>query len=174
MANNTATDINILEQLVVFKLGKEEYGANIQQIKEILEIPVITRMPKTADFISGIISLRGQVIAVINLNKRFLLEEQPETSSQHIIVVDLEENPTGMIVDEVVDVLRVTEGNIDKTPSLIETNIDDEYIEGIIRVEDRLIILLDLFKILSGDEISQLKEINVNEEESVGEQVISD
>ena len=163
MATNKA-NLNMLEQLVIFKLGKEEYGSNIQQVKEILEVPEITGMPKTPDFISGIISLRGQIIAVIDLNNRFDLEAESEKPSQHVIIVDLEDNPIGMIVDEVVDVLRIAEGEIETTPSLIETNIDDEYIEGIARIENRLIILLDLFKVLTNAESTQIKEMETVED----------
>lgn len=163
-------NLNVLEQLVIFKLGKEEYGTNIQQVKEILKVPEITSMPRTPEFISGIISLRGQIIPVINLNNRFDLVKDSDETPQHVIIVDLEDNPIGMIVDEVVDVSRVSEGEIESTPSLIETNIDDDYVAGIARIEKRLIILLDLSKVLTPEESTKIKELEIVDEPNEREQ----
>lgn len=163
-------NLNVLEQLVIFKLGKEEYGTNIQQVKEILKVPEITSMPRTPEFISGIISLRGQIIPVINLNNRFDLVKDSDETPQHVIIVDLEDNPIGMIVDEVVDVSRVSKGEIESTPSLIETNIDDDYVAGIARIEKRLIILLDLSKVLTPEESTKIKELEIVDEPNEREQ----
>jgi purine-binding chemotaxis protein CheW len=107
-------------QVVIFRLGREEFGARIDKVKEIIEITHITRMPKAPSFIEGVINLRGQVIAVIDLTKQFDLPATERGEETRIVVVDVDDNIVGMIVDCVPEVLRISTENIDPTPSLIE------------------------------------------------------
>ena len=145
-------------QVVIFRLGREEFGARIDKVKEIIEITHITRMPKAPSFIEGVINLRGQVIAVIDLTKQFDLPATERGEETRIVVVDVDDNIVGMIVDSVPEVLRISAENIDPTPSLIESRIDTRYIEGIGKLEDRLFVLLNLSKVLSPEEMESVEE----------------
>lgn len=140
--------------VVVFRLGREEFGVRIDQVKEIIELKHITRMPKAPSFIEGVINLRGEVIAVIDLAKQFDLSSASERGEEtRIIVIDVDDNVVGMIVDAVPEVLRIPVENIEPTPALIESKIDTRYIEGIGKLEERLFVLLNLSKVLSPEEI---------------------
>ena len=169
-----STTLEKVDQLVVFRLSDEEYGASSDQIKEIVVLSEITRMPQTPDFIKGVMNLRGQVIAVIGLMSRFGLHENPEKLPEHIIIVESEDYTVGMIVDEVLEVMRISQGTIETTPSLVETNIDNGYVEGIARVDDRLIIVLNLFHVLKGKEAVQLKRVAAGQESAAQESGTAD
>ncbi len=144
-------------QLVVFKLSNEEFGVNIHQVKEIVRLVPITPIPRAPKFIEGVVNLRGQILAVMDLSKRLQLPSNPRTEKTRIIVVEVEENTVGMIVDEVTEVLRLPLSRIEKTPQIIETKIGQRYIKGVGKLEERLLILIDLAAILSTDEIEHLK-----------------
>jgi purine-binding chemotaxis protein CheW len=145
-------------QVVFFRLGTEEFGVRIDQVKEIIEVPHITRMPRAPSFIEGVINLRGEVVAVIDLVKQFDLPASARGKETRIIVAEADNNIVGMIVDSVPEVLRISAENIDPTPALIESRIDTRYIEGIGKLEDRLFILLDLSKVLSPEEMESVGE----------------
>ena len=145
-------------QVVIFRLGREEFGVRINQVKEIIEMTHITRMPKAPSFIEGVINLRGQVIAVIDLAKQFELPASGHGEETRIVVVDVDDNTVGMLVDSVPEVLRISAEDIDPTPSLIENRIDTRYIEGIGKLEDRLFVLLKLGKVLSPEEVERVEE----------------
>jgi len=162
--NTELESIGKSQQLVVFKLDKEEYGSDIDHIKEIVNIPQITRIPKTPDFIKGIMSLRGQVLAVIDLRRRFGFSENPEIQSQHVVIVEGEDFSVGMIVDEVTDVLRVSEENFEPVPQLFETAVDDKHVDGVALIGDRLIIRLNPLKVLTADETAQIGELTADQE----------
>lgn len=144
-------------QIVIFRLGSEEFGARIDQVKEIIKMTHITSMPKAPSFIKGVINLRGDVIAVIDLAGQFNLPPCKLDDEPRIIVAEVEDNILGMLVDEVVEVLRISTENINPTPSMIETNIDTRYIEGIGKLENRLFILLNLKKVLSAEEVESME-----------------
>lgn len=146
-------------QLVVFKLGDEEYGVEITQVQEIIRMMETTRVPKAPNFIKGVINLRGKVIPVIELKKRFGLEECNVDDQTRIIVVEVQDYTVGMIVDCVSEVLRLSSKAIEPTPPVF-SNLSDEYIRGVGKMESRLLILLDLNKILSISEISDLDRVS--------------
>lgn len=139
-------------QLVVFRIGVEEFGVEINQVKEIVRLVPITPIPRAPDFIEGVVNLRGQILAVIDLAKRLELKPSPRSERTRIIVAELGENTIGMIVDEVSEVLRIAEKSIDPTPEMITTELQYEYIKGVGKIDDRLLILIDLAKVLSTDE----------------------
>ena len=146
-------------QVVIFRLGKEEFGARIDQVKEIIEMSHITRMLKAPSFIEGVINLRGQVIAVIDLARQFCLPASKRGEETRIVVVDVDDNIVGMIVDFVPEVLRISVEDIGPTPALIESRIDTRYIEGIGKIDDRLFVLLNLSKVLSPEEVKSVEEV---------------
>lgn len=154
-------------QLVVFSIGNEEFGVEIGQVREIVRFVQITYLPKAPVFIEGVVNLRGQVLAVIDLAKRLGIESHPRTESTRIIVVDVENNRVGMIVDSVSEVLRLPSEDIDEVPMLVDTDVPEHYIRGVGKLKDRLLVLLDLNKILTLEEVvhveRQLKDISQGE-----------
>jgi len=146
------------EQLVIFQVANEVFGVDISTVQEIIRIQAITKIPKAPEFVEGVINLRGKVIPVIDLRERFGFEKTEETKSTRIVVVEVEEDTIGMIVDAVAEVLRIPASSIEPPSSIVES-IDSEYLRGIGKVDERLIILLDLGKVLTEMEKGHLKEV---------------
>ncbi|HXL02798.1 MAG TPA: chemotaxis protein CheW [Candidatus Atribacteria bacterium] len=138
-------------QLVAFQLGEETYGVDISQVEEIIRMQPITRVPGAPDFVEGVINLRGRVIPVIDLRKRFRLPPREETKNTRIVVVEVSPNTVGMIVDAVDEVLRISEEKVE-APSTLISSIDTEYIKGVGKLDNKLLILLDLSKVLTKEE----------------------
>lgn len=134
-------------QLVVFQLGAEFYGVDIARVHEIIRLQTITRVPRAPAFVEGVINLRGKVIPVVDLRRRFGLESSEHTRASRIVVVEIGDNVVGVIVDGVSEVLRVTGASIEP-PSPVVAGIESEYIYGIAKLDDRLVILLDLDRVL--------------------------
>jgi len=143
---------------LIFNLGGEEYGANINQVREIIRTGTITPIPDSPDFIKGVSNVRGEIPVIIDLKARFLLPQDKDVKSKNIVITQQEKNVFGLLVDEVTEVLRIFETEIKTTPELL-TRIDRTYISGMITIEDRLIILLDLSKVLSEEELAKLAEL---------------
>jgi purine-binding chemotaxis protein CheW len=138
-------------QLVSFKIGNEEFGVNILNVQEINKMTQITKVPNAPEFVEGVINLRGRVIPVINLRTRLKLEKKESDKDTRIIVVDIEKNTVGFIVDGVSEVLRIPV-SITEAPPEIVAGVDSEFIKSVGKLEDRLLILIDLDKILSNKE----------------------
>src|SRR5271157_148195 len=148
-------------QLVTFMLGDEEYGVPISQIQEIDRLAKITKVPKAASFIEGITNLRGEVIPVLDTRKRFELEVKPPDDRTRIIIVDLGGVKTGLVVDSVREVLNLARKDIAPPPEAIGSAIDQQFISGIGKVDSgkRMIVLLDVERILNRQEQAHLSEI---------------
>ncbi len=147
------------KQFVVFKLGRETYGLDIAAVREIITMQTITEVPRTMEYVEGVINLRGRVIPVFNLHKKFGLQADMFTRSTRIVVVEVEGNTIGMVVDGVSEVLRIS-GDIVERPSSILTDIDTDYLAGVAKLDERLVILLDLEKVLSREDHSMLENIS--------------
>ena len=146
------------QQLVVFDLSTESYGVDIGEVREIIRLQEITKVPRTPEFVEGVINLRGGVIPVIDLRKRFDLPIADETRDNRIVVVDIGGQNIGVIVDAVTEVLRISIGSIEPPASVI-TTAESEYLLGSAKLDDRLIILLDLKQVLTEVEQSDLEEV---------------
>ena len=144
------------QQIVSFSMGDEEYGVDISQIQEIVRMREVTHIPEMPEFIEGVMNLRGKVVPVVDLRKRFRFESE-NTKSTRIIVVDITGNTVGLVVDAVSEVLRLPQRTIEPPPLMI-AGISREYIKGVGKVRERLIILLDLEKVLSLEEQTALQE----------------
>ncbi|MCK5126672.1 MAG: chemotaxis protein CheW [candidate division Zixibacteria bacterium] len=153
-ANVTADE---LLQLVSFKIGSEEYGIDILKVQEINRMPDITKVPQAAHYVDGVINLRGKVIPIINTRRKFSLDEKDHDKDTRIVVVDINSEVIGLIVDSVNEVLRIPNSIVEPPPNVtIDSGAD--YITGVARLEDRLLILLDLGKLV-GDTAEQMSEI---------------
>ncbi|MFH1767835.1 MAG: chemotaxis protein CheW [Candidatus Omnitrophota bacterium] len=151
-------------QFVVFKIGSEEFGVGINQVKEIVRLIPITPIPRAPHFIEGVVNLRGQILAVIDLAKRLSIQTSGRSERTRIIVVEVEDHTVGMIVDEVAEVLRLAVANIDQTPELITSEVQQKYLKGVGKLGDRLLILIDLARILSSQEVEDVKKTQGEQE----------
>ena len=138
------------EQLVTFSLGSEEFGVDIMLVQEIIRIPPITRVPKAPAYVEGVINLRGNVIPVISLRTRFSMDLVEETDLSRIIVLQVQTKVFGIRVDAVTEVLRIDSEAIEPPPP-IALGIDSQFIRGVGKIGERLIILLELDQIMGGE-----------------------
>jgi len=146
-------------QVVAFRLDNEEYAVDILAVQEIIRPTAITRVPKAPAFVKGVINLRGNVVPVINLRKRFGINKEDLTDNNaRIIILNIDEIKIGITVDSVTEVIRIGSEDIEE-PNLIES-IDKKFVEGVGKYDDRLLILLNL------EEILELARISKNKSES--------
>lgn len=136
------------EQLVVFRLADEYYGLEIGTVQEIITWQPVTRVPRTPSFVEGIINLRGNVIPVIDLRKRFELKQADMGHETRIVVVEIGALVVGLVVDGVSEVLRVPANKIEP-PSAVIAGVDTEFIRGVAKTDERLIILLEADRMLA-------------------------
>lgn len=139
------------KQLVIFELGKEQFGIEIAAVEGIVKMQEITRIPYAPSYMEGITNLRGSVLPVIDLRKRFGLQEEEETRDTRIITVNMDSIKIGMIVSSVTEVLTIDD-NVIETPQGMMTSINSQFITGVAKIDNRLVILLSLADILSSDE----------------------
>lgn len=147
-------------QLVVFNIGKEEFGVEITRVQEIIRMTNITRIPQASDYIRGIINLRGRIIVVLNLNVIMGMETKEQDENTRIIVANIDETVMGFIVDSVSEVIRLPEKNVEPALAVIASKIGTEYVMGVGKMEDRLLILLDLDRILGGNLLLSVQKIS--------------
>lgn len=150
-----SVDISGELQLVSFNIGTEEFGVDILKVQEINRMVDITKVPQAPGYVEGVINLRGKVIPIIDLRKRFSLELKEADKNTRIVVVDIGGNILGMIVDSVSEVLRLPANTIEPPPELV-TGINSEYISGVAKLEDRLLIFLDLSKVVEMDAVTAI------------------
>jgi purine-binding chemotaxis protein CheW len=143
------------EQIVVLDLGGEAYGVEIGRVEEIIRMQAITRIPNGPAFIEGVTNLRGRVIPVLDLRKRFGLPASEATRRSRIDVGELGEHTVGLVVDGVSEVLLVGSDAVEP-PSTLVTSADSAFLRGVAKLEERLILLLDLSRILSRSEQEDL------------------
>lgn len=157
MSMSGAESLELL-QLVSFMIGKEEFGVDILKVQEINRMFQITKVPNSPDYVDGVINLRGRVIPVIDLRAKLGMERKEHDKDTRIIVVELAGRTIGFIVDRVKEVLRIPGSIIEPPPSMV-AGMNAEYITAVGKLEDRLLILLDLEKVLTGQDKLQLNSI---------------
>ncbi len=143
------------QQLVVFDLAGESYGINIAAVESIIKMQAITQLPQAPYYVKGVTNLRGTVLPVIDLRLRFGLDAQEYSRQTRIIIVTMGTLKVGVVVDAVSEVLRVPEESIGGLPPVVNT-VNSAFLKGIVRLEDRLIILLELGKVLDFEEQQSL------------------
>lgn len=143
-------------QLVTFEVGEEEYAVDILSVQEINRMMELTRIPQSPPEVEGVINLRGRIIPVIDLRKRFGMTASERDENSRIVVVEVQERTIGFIVDRVHEVLRIEPGIVEPAPSMVGS-IDSEYISGVGKLDDRLLILLDLTKLFGAETLERIE-----------------
>jgi purine-binding chemotaxis protein CheW len=155
MATSASNSIELKEeriQLVSFKIGNEEHGIDVLKVREIIRMSNITRVPNTPHYIEGVINLRGKVIPIISLRTKFSLPEAENDSRTRIIVMDMDNELMGFVVDSVAEVIRIAVNEIQPPPPIVTGGIDQECLSGVIHHAERLLVLLDLEKMFPPEE----------------------
>ena len=144
-----------LLQLVTFSIGDEEFGVNILKVQEIIRTMEITKVPRAPEFVEGVINLRGKVIPIIDLRRRFGLAPKAHDKNTRIIVIEINNIIVGFVVDAVSEVLRIPASTVEPPPPVV-AGVDSDYISGVGQLQDRLLIMLDLDKLLSSEDVEML------------------
>lgn len=145
-----------LLQLVTFEVGAEEFAIPILSVQEINRMMQITRVPQSPHFVEGVINLRGKIIPVVDLRRRFGLPASESHGDNRIIVVEIHGRVIGFTVDRVNEVLRISPGIVEPPPSMV-SGVDSEYVQGIGKLEDRLLILLELRRLFGTGEMEAVQ-----------------
>ncbi|MDZ4700622.1 MAG: chemotaxis protein CheW [Rhodothermales bacterium] len=143
-------DHSNLLQIVSFVIGEEEFGVDILNVQEIIRPVEITRVPNTADFVVGVINLRGKIVPVVDLRKRFGMPRRERDKNTRIVVIEIQDQVVGFMIDMVRQVIRLDRGTIEPPPELA-TGKGAQYIRGVARLDDRLLTLIDLEVLLRDD-----------------------
>ena len=146
------------KQYVIFKLGREEYGIDIKNVNEISEYAECTKVPNSPSFIEGIINYRGDVVPVINLREKFEMPHVDTTANTRIIIFEINGKQVGLLVDDASQVLTISDDHIEDAPSIIMSS-EDKFISGIGKIENRMVIILDMENLLNEEERKAIKEI---------------
>jgi purine-binding chemotaxis protein CheW len=139
------------KQLVAFKVGREEFGVDVLRVEGVISMVEITRMPRAPEFVEGIINLRGQIISVVDLARRLGIEGSPEGPTTRIVVVESEDVKVGLIVDSP-EVIHIDPEEIEPAPALAGGELETTFIRGVVKLGDRLLILLDVDRVLTDEE----------------------
>jgi len=145
-----------LRQYVVFKLGNEHYGFDVEMVREIHNFGEVAKVHRAAQHIEGVMNLRGKLLTIVNLRKRFQMEPAPDESAQKIVVIEAPDAPVGFLVDEVIEVARISDAALEKPPAYVASGIEAEYVVNIAKHDDRLITIVNPIKILelsTGEEV---------------------
>jgi len=145
-------------QIVIFELSGEHFGVSIGAVESIVQMLPITHVPQAPSFVKGVTNLRGKVLPVIDLTQRFGVTSQPATNQQRIVVVNSGSTEAGIIVDGVSEVVTIGSDQVEPPPALTRT-IASEFVSGIVKLGERIIILLDLSKVLTAEEQGKLEEL---------------
>jgi purine-binding chemotaxis protein CheW len=144
-------------QIVGFRIGNETYGVRIASVKEIVRVPEITSVPNSPDFVEGVINLRGKIIPVMDLRKRFGLQEIQVDKKNRVLVVELENKLVGLIVSSASEVLKLPPSEIE-APGSVFAEGESSYVTGVGKLKGRLVILLDIARLLRQPEFKKLEE----------------
>jgi purine-binding chemotaxis protein CheW len=148
--------------LVTFRIGNELFGVPIATVQEIVRVPAITRIPQAPEFVEGVINLRGRVITVVDMRKRLsqarVRDQEHWARKSRILVIETTGRLVGVIVDEVAEVLKLASDRVEQAAPLV-AGLSNQYITGVGKLEDRLLILLDIEKILTANQLAALDEL---------------
>jgi purine-binding chemotaxis protein CheW len=164
LAVGSDVGLQLAGKYLTFRLAEEEYGLEILKVQEIIQMQTVTKVPRTPDYVRGVINLRGKVIPVIDLRKKFGLTTVNDTEKTCIIVVQIAQGESkvvmGIIIDEVKEVLDIKAENIEETPSF-GASIDTQFILGMGKIGQSVKILLDIDKVMSAKELAEIRKASV-------------
>jgi len=161
MVNKNKNLDHDLSQYVVFSLKDQKFGINVLESREIITIEEgLTNIPDSPSFVKGVINLRKEIIPIIDTEKKFGLNSDVDFADKKVIIVSIQENLVGLLVDEVIEILRVEKELISDAPEIVK-NIKQKYISGIAKLEDRLLVLLDTKKLFSNKEIEKINNMDI-------------
>jgi purine-binding chemotaxis protein CheW len=143
------------DQVVSFKIGREFFGVPIHNVQEIVRVPEIAAVPEMPSFVEGVINLRGKIVSIVDLSKRLKIEASPRAKSSRVLIVEVDNKIIGILVDAVNAILQIPPEAVEPAPDIV-TPVGSDYIVGVGKLHDNLIILLDLKNILKSDEIKRL------------------
>ncbi len=156
------------KQIVVFRLSGEEFGVDISEVKEIIKMEDITAVPDVPHYVDGIINLRGSIVVIIDIERKLNLPEKNSDKDTRIIIIEIGDNNTvGIVVDSATEVLRLGSDQTKPAPAAISSKVKSDIITGVATIKDRIIILLDLAKVIASDEILKLNAIKDKHQENV-------
>ncbi len=144
-------------QIVGFRIGDETYGVRISAVREIVRVPAITAVPNAPDYIEGVINLRGKIISVMDLRKRFGIKNVEPNKKNRILVVELENKVLGLIVNSASEVLKIPPSDIEMPNTMFQEG-EVSYVTGVGKLHGRLVILLDIGKLLQRGELRRLEQ----------------
>jgi purine-binding chemotaxis protein CheW len=144
--------------LVGFRIGRETFGVPIALVHEIVRVPEITAVPEAPAYVEGVINLRGKIVSIVDLRKRFGEKEITHNKKNRILVVEVEKKMVGLIVDAASEVLRMSSDEVDNPPNVFEEG-ELNYVTGVGKLKDRLIILVELNKVLQKGELKRLGDV---------------
>ena len=156
-------------QLVAFRVGQEEFGVDGKKVEGVISLVDITRMPRSPEFVEGIINLRGQIIAVVDLAARLGVEAPERGPATRIVVVEAQDVKVGLIVDSP-EVININREDIEASPALVAGDIESSFIKGVVKLGDRLLILLEVDRVLSDEERAGIGEMDPESEERAEEE----
>ena len=145
-----------VENLVVFSLGGEDYALNLEFVREVLALQEIRLIPRVSNVIEGMINLRGYIIVVIDMRKRFNINIKTEAREERIMICKIRNFIVGLIVDSVSKVIVIKKEEIQPPPRILKTQIGTDFITGIIKIEDKVTVMLDLNNLFTQDERQDL------------------
>lgn len=149
-------------QLVVFSIGDEEFGVEIMKVQEIIRMTSITKIPQAPDYIRGVINLRGRIIVVINLNVVLDMASKEQDENTRIIVGSIGDTVMGFVVDSVSEVIRLPQKSVEPAPVVIADKLGTEYVMGVGKLDNRLLMLLNLAKVLGAKELHKVQSISAD------------
>lgn len=159
MEENKETEVKnyARQQLIVFRLGNEEYALKIDQIKEIVLTPTVTKVPQTPSYVKGLANIRGNIIAILDLEEKFGVEGIQEKTGKYTLVVESETFKIGLMVNQVPNTLTVSENNIELAQDIVgDVSSQSNYIQGIVKTDNRLIILIDVYQLMKEKELQAI------------------
>lgn len=155
--HNQSANVDSTIQVIVFNLGEERYGIEISQIKEIILLTQVTKIPNVPDFIEGVLNLRGQIVAIINLRKKLGKEPKKNDENTRIIVIEYGSSTIGVMVDSVSEVKYLSSKNIEEIPRFLALKDESKFLKGIGKLEDGLLTLMDLKELFSESELEGIR-----------------
>lgn len=145
-----------LMQLVTFRLGAEEYAVDVADVQEIVRLTAITAVPRSAPHVEGVVNLRGRIVPVIDLARRFGVPASPRSKTTRIVITVVNGHTVGMLVDAVSEVLRLSRAAVAPPPEVLTAGLREEFVTGIGQLDDRLLFMLDLARVLAAEDVEAL------------------